>query len=37
MIPRRLPMPPDEDLYNRANYEQFENLTLWDPVWWDVN
>ena len=36
-IPVRLPVSPDEELYNPANYDAVSQFTIWDPVWWDVN
>ncbi|HEU5207782.1 MAG TPA: SusD/RagB family nutrient-binding outer membrane lipoprotein [Longimicrobiales bacterium] len=36
-IPGRLPISPNENLYNPDNYAAFADLTVFDPVWWDVN
>lgn len=33
-IPSRLPVSPNEKLYNADNYQEH---TLWEPLWWDVN
>ncbi len=36
-IPSRLPISPNEDLYHAEHYAPFSEITIWDPVWWDVN
>ncbi len=36
MIPRRLPVSPNEAIYNEANYSPVSGFDLWDPLWWDV-
>lgn len=33
-IPARLPISPNEALYNPDNFQQH---TIWEHVWWDVN